>query len=82
MQLGREEAVAGAAGRGGINLPLLSHAGIGRDSHAEMQASETYIRLLCQFDPDSVLDFLQSHESYRVQVRFLSCPVNSLIIAK
>lgn len=39
-----------------------------RNLHAEAQASELYIRLMCRFEPASVLPFLQSHESYRVQV--------------
>ena len=36
---------------------------------AEAQASELYVRLLCQFEPTAVLPFLQNHEAYRVQAR-------------
>ena len=36
---------------------------------AEAQASELYVRLLCQFEPAAVLPFLQNHEAYRVQAR-------------
>ena len=41
--------------------------GVAGSLQAEAQASELYVRLLCQFEPTAVLPFLQNHEAYRVQ---------------
>ena len=38
---------------------------------AEARAGELFLQLLCQFEPRSVLPFLQAHESYRVQAGLL-----------
>jgi len=38
------------------------------DAQADVHTSELFIKLLCQFEPDAVLNFLQSHQAYRVQV--------------
>jgi len=49
---------------GNFNLALKSQAPLQADLHT----SELFIKLLCQFEPDAVLKFLQSHQTYRVQV--------------
>lgn len=76
MQVGQEEVVLGEnPGRKGS--PLMPRAGREASSQAEIQASETFVRLLCQFEPEAVLAFLQSHEAYRVQVRKASLRTSS-----
>ena len=49
--------VATEAAAVGAHEALLAQNGVG----------ELYVRLLCQFEPDMVLPFLQSHDAYRVE---------------
>ena len=49
--------VATEAAAVGAHEALLAQNGVG----------ELYVRLLCQFEPDAVLPFLQSHDAYRVE---------------
>ena len=67
MELSRELDGEGLGDAHGLQLAVPAEAGAGGQL-AEAQASELYIRLLCQFEPSAVLPFLQSHEAYRVQV--------------
>ena len=68
MQVGQEEVLQGGNPRGAKTSPLMPRKGKEASPQAEMQASEVFVRLLCQFEPEAVLPFLQSHETYRVQV--------------
>ena len=68
MQIGHEETIPGENPRGADISPLMPSSRREANSQAEMQASEIFVRLLCQFEPEAVLPFLQSHEAYRVQV--------------
>ena len=49
--------VASESAAAGAHEALLAQHGVG----------ELYVRLLCQFEPGSVLPFLQSHDAYRVE---------------
>ena len=68
MQAIQEEAVSGGKPRGPDISPLMPRRGGEANAQAEVQASEIFVGLLCQYEPEAVLPFLQSHEAYRVQV--------------
>ena len=68
-QPGKSEAIQ-ADGLGSTLLPAGSQPSrLGNAGQSAAQAAELYIGLLCQFEPASVLPFLQSNGDYRVQVK-------------
>lgn len=64
------ELSAAEDGKTGFQMtsPLLPKLENTLDAQADIHTSELFIKLLCQFEPDAVLNFLQSHQAYRVQV--------------
>ena len=68
QQANEEEVHTLEPSRGAKISPLMPLKGGEHNPQAEMQISETFICLLCQFEPAGVLSFLQSQEAYRVQV--------------
>ncbi|KAK9804391.1 hypothetical protein WJX72_010740 [[Myrmecia] bisecta] len=63
-------AAEGAEAANGGTEPLAQHKHAGGHGKllAQAQVCELYMRLLCQFEPASVLPFLQAQDSYRVEV--------------
>lgn len=68
LEVGKEAALTNDQAKGLKGSPLMPRASQEAGAQAEMQVSELFVRLLCQFEPQAVLGFLQSHETYRVQV--------------
>jgi hypothetical protein len=68
------ELVAAEDGKSGFEMlsPLLPKLENASDTQADVHTSELFIKLLCQYEPDGVLNFLQSHQAYRVQVSHTS----------
>lgn len=69
MQEGQVQDDTGSASRGAKFAPFMPPTSKDALPQADIQASEVFVKLLCQFEPDAVLGFLQSHETYRVQVQ-------------
>lgn len=80
LQANEQMAGASDPNRGMKIFPLMPPEGSKSSPQAEMQASETFVRLLCQYEPDAVLSFLQSQEAYRVQVSLLQKPATTMRI--
>ena len=81
MQVGRQAALSSTRDRDLKGAHFMPPMGDQASPQAEMRASETFIRLLCQFEPEAVLEFLQGHEAYRVQVAVYALrPLNMRVI--